>query len=389
MLKIAHVASDEKFIETAVDIFESVFPKQNVFYITTPKPWHYLSDNEIYKEVSSDKFIFLLKLNEFVKYDLIIFHGLPNEWLLPIALFKNKYIWIGWGFDYYNRFYDEELLSTPLLLPKTRTYYNEKSKSEVRESKIKNLVSGFARKVKKHLIKNVIYPMAMRNIKVFSPVLADEFKLVQQKHGVGKKTRYLPWNYGSLERHLLKNIKLDGIDKANSILLGNSATATNNHIEILDFLSNLETKKTLYIPLSYGSPAYAKSISNYINCNSQLASSCYVLDRFMPLSDYNSIINKCGFVIMNHVRQQALGNIVIMMFRGSKIFLREESVLYNFFKEQSAYVFSVQELENNPTLLDFPLTDEQIEYNRLILKRTWSESVIYKRTKDLVLSVLS
>ncbi len=77
------------------------------------------------------------------------------------------------------------------------------------------------------------------------------------------------------------------------------------------------------------------------------------------------------------------------MYRGAKIFLREESVLYSYFKNLNAHVYSIQKLALDSTLLDQHLTCQQIESNRRILQATWSEDVILERTKALVESAIS
>jgi len=388
MLKIAHIAPDEKFIESAVDIFETVYPGQNIFYITSSKPWTFLEEKPIYRQLNKKKWLKLLftQRDELKDYDLVILHGLPSAFLIPMVLLKQNYVWLGWGFDYYSRPFDSDLLTVPLVLPKTMEYtkafFDADSSNENRSSDVLTAIA-------KSLVKMVVcskffYQLAMRNLKVFSPVLPLEYDLVKEKYGLGKYTQYSPWNYGILERHIIKNMQLGEIDSANAILLGNSATATNNHLEALDILENSGSSRTIILPLSYGDKNYAKLINGYINSNPKLLNKCQVLDAFMPLAEYNAIINGCGFVIMNHVRQQALGNIVAMMYRGSKVFFREESVLYKYFKNMNAFVYSVQELKINPRLLDVHLNINEIEHNRLILKSIWSEDVIFQRTKDLV-----
>ncbi|QYX63470.1 TDP-N-acetylfucosamine:lipid II N-acetylfucosaminyltransferase [Shewanella putrefaciens] len=388
MLKIAHIASDEKFIENAVDIFEMAFPNQNTFYINAPKPWCFVKDRGVYKNFSSKKWFKYLLLNrsELKSYDLIVLHGLPSIFLIPPVLLKQRYVWLGWGFDYYTRPFHNNLLSYSIVLEKTRKICIGNN-SKVGSSN--NFLSFLKNLAKKIIESKFFYNLAMRNVKVFSPVLPQEFDLVKNSYGLGKDTKYSPWNYGTLERHLIKNIELNNIDSANSVLLGNSATPTNNHFEALDILLRSDLLRTVYVPLSYGDMIYAKSVKEYINQNSKLASQCKLLDKFLPLDEYNSIINNCGFVIMNHVRQQALGNIVAMMYRGSKIFLREESVLYKYFKGLNAHIYSVQELELNQELLEHHLTRNQIEDNRALLKNIWSESVIVDRTKNLVFSAIS
>lgn len=387
MLKIAHIALDEKFIEAAADIFELAWPQQNHFYIISPKPWRYLKERTIYQSLSKKEMLqyILTKRSELKAYDVVILHGLPTAWLIPMVLLKQSYVWLGWGYDYYNRSFDDALLVEPLILPKTlECLSNQDNVGSVNFSWI-SLIKLMAKKI---LESGLFYKLAMRNLKVFSPVLPEEYELVKQKYGLGKNTRYFPWNYGILEKHLAKNIQLDGITNANSILLGNSATPTNNHLEALDVILNSGSERAVYIPLSYGSVPYARLVKEYIRSKPVLSAQCKVLDTFVPLDEYNAIINNCGFVIMNHVRQQALGNIVAMMYRGAKIFLREESILYKHFKEKNAYIYSVQELELDKRLLNTHLTIQQINHNRTILNATWSEPVILERTRNLVSAAL-
>ncbi|MCW3173486.1 TDP-N-acetylfucosamine:lipid II N-acetylfucosaminyltransferase [Shewanella subflava] len=386
MLKIAHIAADEKFIDTAVDIFELAYPEQNTFYITTPKPWSFIKDKKIYHQLSKKKWLQLLftQREELKAYDVVIFHSLPSFYLIPMVLLKQNYVWLGWGFDYYSRPFDTDLLGESLTLPKTSAQIKKISGKKATTS-----LFGILSRIMKSFVKRLVgskffYNLAMKNLKVFSPVLPQEYDLVKHKYGLGQFTKYSPWNYGILERHIIKNMQLGEINSANSILLGNSATSTNNHLEALDTILKSTTERTIYVPLSYGDMEYAKLVKDYINNNQKLARCTQVLDTFMPLTDYNAIINNCGFVIMNHVRQQALGNVVAMMYRGSKIFLREESMLYAHYKSLNAYIYSVQELENDSSLLDEHLTDKQIEHNRKILKATWSKDVILQRTKNLI-----
>lgn len=389
MLKIAHIATDEKFIGTAVNIFEDAYPNKNTFYITSPKPWVYIKDNEIFKPLTKKKWFNFLFTHryELKAYDLVIFHGLPTAWLLPMLLVENNYVWLGWGYDYYSRTFDNGLLQDSLVLSQTKAYTKNISGQRHTEGALKNFFS-FKKQINRIIGSKIVYKIAMRNLKVFSPVLPQEYELVKSKYGLGKKTKYSPWNYGTLEENFTKNIDLENISSANSILLGNSATSTNNHFEALDLLSNIGSARKICLPLSYGDMEYAKSVKSYIENNPKLEGQCQILDSFLELEEYNAIINDCGFVIMNHVRQQALGNIVSMMYRGAKVFLREESILFKYFKEQGVYIYSIQELESDPKLIEDHLTNTQIEHNRNILRSTWSKDIILQRTKELVETAL-
>lgn len=105
---------------------------------------------------------------------------------------------------------------------------------------------------------------------------------------------------------------------------------------------------------------------------------------FMPVQDYVAIIKKCGYVIMNHVRQQAVGNIVIMLYLGARVFVRQENPVYDFFKSSGVVISTVQELEEHPELLNLPLTAEERASNRAIVSDYWGRERAYERTRKLV-----
>ncbi|MCY1447062.1 hypothetical protein D9M71_636650 [compost metagenome] len=88
---------------------------------------------------------------------------------------------------------------------------------------------------------------------------------------------------------------------------------------------------------------------------------------------------------MNHVRQQAVGNIVIMIHLGAKIFLREECPTYSYFRDQGIIIFSVQQLQQNPDLICAPLDPESIATNRKILRESWSKEASHTKTKKLLM----
>lgn len=383
-VKIAHIAVDEKFIDSAREIFEITYPLQNTFYIASQKPWRFLNDNANYIELNLKKWLqlFLFNQSEIKSYDVVIFHGLKTSWIIPILMCKQRYIWIGWGADYYNRSFGKKLLNMPLVLDKTRSYTKEISSNNINfKSRFLKLIKG---SVKRIIGNKFFFDLACKRIEIFSPVLPKEYDLVKEKFGLGKNTNYVNWNYGFLEGGFITNIDIKDTCSSRSILLGNSATDTNNHIEALDLLSDIGSGKQIYIPLSYGDIEYANVIKNYISSNPYLAKHCKILDSFLPIDEYNNIVSECGFVIMNHVRQQALGNIIAMMYRGCKLFLREESILYDYFKDQGAIIYSIQELEQFPDLINSHLTVEQIKINRNILERNWSKFNVVNKTKNLI-----
>ena len=140
-----------------------------------------------------------------------------------------------------------------------------------------------------------------------------EHKEVHHKKPV-KAKKSTVWKPGSVE-YLENNIKIDKLlCPGNNIQLGNSSSFSNNHIEALHILKNFNlTGRKIITPLNYGNLRYG-------NITQRIGSKLFK-DEFHPLTkslernEYVSYMNSCGFIIMNHYRQQGLGNITLGMLR--------------------------------------------------------------------------
>ena len=94
------------------------------------------------------------------------------------------------------------------------------------------------------------------------------------------------------------------------VLLGNSAKPTNNHLEALELLrGRLPQGGRVLAPLSYGktTPGYAQAVAEA--GSAALGARFEPLLAWLPIEAYNARIARCGWVFMNHRRQQAVGNI--------------------------------------------------------------------------------
>ncbi|AMG67608.1 TDP-N-acetylfucosamine:lipid II N-acetylfucosaminyltransferase [Providencia stuartii] len=370
--KIAHLMIDEKFINTAIRLFECEFPKQNHYFIFSPKPWKSIvikNDLPIFEVGKKD--ILKLSLIELKRFDLVIIHGLQNIFLLIILISRKiNFVWIGWGFDYYQRRNELDSMSIGLYQEMTLDYLI-KNNSEFSSLPIHYRI----------LNSNLILKFILNKIKIFSPVLYNEFDLVKRKYNLNK-LKYQKWNYGSIDHDYIKNI--DNIDiSGNDILFGNSATPTNNHLECLNLLSKISVNKKIYTPLSYGDSNYANYI---IKEGKKLLHSNFIpLVEFISFEEYLLILSRCRNVIQNQIRQQAIGNIIVMIYLGANVFLNAKSINYTFFKKIGVYIYSIDDLVKNPRLLDSKLSAKQINKNRELVNKYWSEQTIRKNTRDLVL----
>lgn len=128
------------------------------------------------------------------------------------------------------------------------------------------------------------------------------------------------------------------------ILLGNSATKENQHIEALDVLQQFAQERMRIIcPLSYGDAEYAKKIAEY--GKRQFG------NKFVPLMDYLSyeqyldILASCDIGVFNNDRQQGMGNIFVLLAMGKKVFLRQDTSMWNNYCRKGYHLFPVSEID--------------------------------------------
>jgi dTDP-N-acetylfucosamine:lipid II N-acetylfucosaminyltransferase len=374
---ILHLVVDDKFIDMAFNMFERVSPGNNEFMLVTQNDdFKYIKTAPITKIAPeaflSDKFI-----EKLGNYEFIIYHTLDSN---KIELLKKVpqniiILWIGWGIDYYY------LTGRKLLLTKTSRLYFQLKLKEALKLGLKLSMRKIKTKMLKLILRNNGEMARIINrINYFAPVLKEDYDIVAESFGEFRP-KYLDWNYGNLEYDVIgdDNIKVNG----NNILVGNSATYENNHLEAYDLLKKLQLdQKKIISPLSYGAGGQL-----YVNKIIEQGIKIFG-DNFLPLTDflnideYNRIVSSCSVVVMNHVRQQAVGNIIGMMVFGAKIFLRKENPVYGFFKNNGAVIYSMEELNNEN--IQSAMSQENIICNKSVLKKCWGRDILIKKTRNLI-----
>ena len=256
-------------------------------------------------------------------------------------------LWIGWGYDYYgllNDAFPAGLLgpatTAALLHLQPRTSLGPPGAMRASELSV----------ARPYAKPSQADRQALSRIDYFSPVLEDEFRLVR-RHQPGFSARYLCWNYATLEDDLAPPDSSGGTAQAGvgpNLLLGNSATPTNNHLEAFELIRkriDLQGRK-LVVPLSYGDPHYAELV---IHVGRQQFGNAFVALRdFMARDDYIALLASCGVVVMNHRRQQALGNLLIAGQMGARCFLDPRNPLAQWLPAQGFAVEDIAQLHTQP-----------------------------------------
>lgn len=378
---LLHLASDEKFIDHVINVFEQINLNDNKYLIPSfSKKLKYVKSknaNIVHTSLCSDEYKRII--NNLGQFDGIIVHNLYDEYKKEILTQLNKKIhvhWMSWGTDLY--FIPQ--LRNNLIAPYTRKKTTDK-KIPLTVIKFKGWFQWSFKNLANiyHLLKGnregyYKSKQLIRAINSFSTVIPEESKFVFRY--LSRHPIYLPFKYAMIK----ETNGDDDICKNSNFLIGNSATITNNHFDTFNELRMLRRSNLkFYTPLSYGNEYYAKIVIR--------EGKLIFEDRFIPLTtyvsidNYNKLLNNCGNVVMNHIRQQALGTILISLWKGARIFLNPKNPLYRFFIINGIMVFKIKDIKNIQNLPRFKVLAEM---NRPKLLNMYGESNVLNETKMLV-----
>lgn len=156
-------------------------------------------------------------------------------------------------------------------------------------------------------------------------------------------------------------------------VLGNSATPELNHLDAVALLEAQGLQADLCIPVSYGDEHYARFLKK--NMPSYSGGELRFVDQYMRFDEYLQFINRADGLIMNNIRPQGYGNILMMMYLGKKIFLNEKN-------------FSIPELQKSglkwESIREVKVSGEQrYAQNKLAVSELLSHDSLLKRYREL------
>lgn len=365
-----HLVNDEKIINRTIDVFEEVFPGENLFVVTNcassfkwvKKRTNVLSRGEFLKRKGdiSISSIYIHLLNR-RKMDLI--DGLSLE---GISVF-----WIIWGMDLYNK----------LLAPKgfkmidsSTAYYKRthcgwswlwhsfKERKRKRES---GRAIRFIRDKVDYIVTDTTDNDYWYLLKYY-PELQDK---------PWKDFFYYPLDV-VLGPDLMKS-KVTGAD----IMIGNSASATNNHEYVMKILSRLRIgERRVVVPLSYsGRKDYIASV---VQVGKELLGDNFTpLQNFMPLEEYNKLQSGIRVALFGNWRQEAIGNIIVALYLGAKVFLSAINPVYEWAQSHGLTVFELEKLSQID--IDTPLDEGICLKNREILTSLYTKERLHELIRKM------
>ena len=294
---------------------------------------------------------FKLLLSLLNKSKKIILHGL---FLREVFVFfdKNKYLlkkcsWIIWGGDLYHYKY-------------RKINPQEDAHEEIRKRVIANIGNIITGTKGDYELAKKWYNTKASYVKCFAYSSMLSFKIGYNK--------------------ISNNINNKPKNKFN-ILLGNSAASTNNHIEAMQKLAAHKDKiKKIICPLSYCNEGnYADNVIR--EGKKYFGKTFYPILEYMDKAIYEKmLLEEVDIAIFNHERQQAFGNITMLLAMGKKVYINKKSTLVDVFKEEGLDIF----FSNNIDKSDFFNIDKKSSNkNMKIMKDFLSTDYLLKQWKGV------
>ena len=364
-----HVAVVGPFADNIFQMFEAAAPGRNVCV-------GFSRDDSPLPQLAAARVSSVHEVLEIIQsegpWDGVTLNGLSDSEMVELAAALPpdvKCAWYVWGYESYSR---ALRLRRRLLKPLTRAAVHVPSPS------IKAAIGRRARLLHRDVHDWLHPPFDRFDLCVTQ--LPDEYELLRSA-GLFRRTRYAWGAVGVLEDYVdaAAPIELPGRD----IQVGNSASPVLNHLDALRVISEISLcGRRVIVPLSYGDHRYRDSVASY--GKSMLGSQFLPVVEFLPLPEYSALMEPCGIVVMNQMRQHALGNIINAIWRGAVVYVNDTPTYRTFHRlGVDMRLFDVSFIRDADAGFP-PLSKEQIARHRKILRAHIGRDRVINETRLLL-----
>ena len=363
------IHADPKFPKLIRKFFEAALPGEHVYVIiggseddATGEDFHGVRNAAELAAI----------VNAQVRWDGVFLNGLleagePFEEVLPVGV---KVAWVIWGYEIFAHLY-----------PYSRGIREPQSDRFFRKTALIRL---------KVAAGSVLWPFRRserRTRRVLSSVdyvvchIREEYELIKKKGFLANSQQWFNAPVLLLSDLIDLDSAAETVTGAN-ILVGNSATSSNNHVDVFLRLAKYDLSgRKVIVPLSYGSASYRRFV---LEQGERLLGDAFepILD-FLPLDEYLNKMNSCSVVIMNHYRQQAVGNVLAAIWGGARVYLGPSTV-FSGYRRMGISVYSFQD-EFDLDLAPFSVSE--ILSRRKKLQRLLGNDVVCAQLRQLLLEM--
>lgn len=375
-MKILHLIIDHQVVERTMGIYEKVFPGCNEIII-------FDAFNRSFRHIKQLNLSHVVRLGKGKKegkqYDFsddthIVAHFLTMDMIDFIKCAPNNIhvCWEIYGWDLYNQF--EKLLGIDIYYtdPKQYEKYNKYYYFEKYCSPLFNILlklKGYKYRTEKEKKMQLDY-ISQRVDSIQACCKYDAVCLMQYAN------RKIPWyesfNYSLTET--LGELKNTPFYDGKDILIGNSASLSNNHMYILNCIKDIEFNQDckIIMPISYGgNTMYKNDIREAYTL--KFGKKVEFITDYMPLHEYNKIFLRQKAMILSAWRQESIGTVIMGLYLGIKVFMSKKSPLYKWMNECGFIISTIESATGSDFEEKLSETDKQ--HNREKVLEKYAENV--------------
>ena len=267
-------------------------------------------------------------------FDVIWVHAITNikaSFILSLAM-RPIIMWSTWGYDYV-RFANRWLYG-----PRTTRLWFKVTSTR---SAVKTILTYLVAKTSWVRFLPHLHCRFFRMVDFYSTVVPDEEVLLSRI--VRPSARRLAFHYTSKTNHeiLLPQVNLD----VKRIWIGNSATLTNNHLDVFPILEEYREFE-MHAPLSYSTTTSDKAAAEVIESDgrSRFGERFVAHKEFLPFDEYVRLMGQCAVFVFAHRRQQSGGNSTLALKMGGCVIMDERNPILSHVKRNGITVYSLLDL---------------------------------------------
>ncbi|MEP6854279.1 MAG: TDP-N-acetylfucosamine:lipid II N-acetylfucosaminyltransferase [Pedococcus sp.] len=361
-MRILHVGSRSQFVDFLVGYFEQAAPGQNTV-VRLPSSAGTPGIRSKLVAVLTYARLLASVVGRARAADVVVAHmlTLPSALAIVAARRSTYTVWSGWGVDYYG--------------DGTESGYHLYGEQTARLSRELGLTRGPRGGRPVRLLTQWLVDKAARRADAFSAPIPDDFAVMTERFP-GFAGTYHQLNYADMSSFATSSDVPVGAD----ILLGNSARAANNHLEAFEWLSAFElVGRKVFTPLAYGDATYREAV---VARGRQLLGEAFdPLLAPMPFEDYQQRARECVVLVMNHKRQQGLGNVGIGLYSGAHVYLARDNPLFSFLTRAGLDVVDIDSADSLPRT---PVSGVALVRRRELMELIWAEDVVLANVQRLL-----
>lgn len=271
------------------------------------------------------------------KRDAIWVHGLTDakaQFVLSLSG-RPHIVWGTWGWDYV-RFAGRWLYG----MRTTRLWLKGISRRSAMTSILTYLIS------KTPWVRFLpdLHCRFFRTVDFYSTVVPEEEALLS--HILRGKAKRISFHYYSKKDLDISNRQVDL--SAKRIWIGNSATLSNNHLDVLPILEKNKGFE-LHLPLAYSTTASDKIVGEAVEKYGTLhfGGQFFAHKEFLPFDDYIKLMERCALFVFAHRRQQSAGNATLAFGMGGCVVMDERNPIFHYVRRNGICVYSLSNLKRH------------------------------------------